>query len=69
MRIHRLKNIIGLCASEGCRNKFEDCLSFKFNNEKTGKTVKAPFNLRRFCLCSDCTIEIIRVLKDLEKRG
>lgn len=69
MRIHRLKNIIGLCACEGCRNKHEDCISIKLNNEKTGKTVKTPFNLRKFCLCNDCTIELTRVLKDIEKKG
>lgn len=57
MNIKRIKNFIGLCACEGCRKRLENCIEIKFN-KKGGKTVKPPFNVRRFWLCDDHTWEM-----------
>lgn len=54
MSIKRYKNLIGLCACEGCRNRFINCITIRFE-KKGGKIVKAPFNIRRFWCCEDHT--------------
>ncbi len=57
MTIKRVKNFIGLCACEGCRKRFKVCIEITIN-KKGGKTVKPPFNIRRFWLCDDHTWDI-----------
>lgn len=58
MKIKRLKNIIGLCACEGCPNHFEILVKVEFKNKKD-KPVYTPFKLRKFRLCEDCAAELI----------
>lgn len=70
MVIHRLKNLIGLCACEGCSSRFTGTtIELSFTSQETGRPVKAPFNLRRFRLCEDCTWELMDGLAKLKKEG
>lgn len=57
MTVKRVKNFIGLCACEGCKKCFKVCIDIKFN-KKGVKTVKPPFNVRRFWLCDDHTWDL-----------
>lgn len=65
MEINRFKNFIGLCACKGCRNRFINRIKITFNT-KGGKTIKAPFNIRKYWLCDEHTWELAH---DLLKAG
>lgn len=65
MRIKRVKNFIGLCACEGCRKRLINHIEIKFE-KRGGKTVKPPFNVRRFWVCEDHTWELAN---DILKAG
>ena len=54
MIIKRYKNIIGLCACSGCKNKFGVKVTFEYRKKKTGK-VKI---FKKFRICNDCAFEV-----------